>query len=149
MKKYIFPLLVSILLAGNTSIAQSFFTPGDHLVNGYANKISGQDFEYPTCIPGQRECMLLRATSGKDFMEWDTDPVPSGIKQKYATLVWIAALGSGPGRARMDLAVNGNQQFSFYTDARPTWTIDSPDGSTLSFNSIMVDQHGDHHGYMV
>lgn len=142
-------LLSWLLVTGNLVLAQSFFTPDDHLVNGYANKISGQDFEYASCIPGQRECMLLRATSGKDFMEWETDLSPAGIKAKYATFVWIAALGSGPGRARMDLAINGNQQFSFYTDARPKWEVSAPDGSSLTFNSIMVDQHGDHHGYMI
>ncbi len=27
--------------------------------------------------------------------------------------------------------------------------LHSDDGSSLSFNSIMTDQHGDHHGYMV
>ncbi len=149
MNKITFLLLTCILFSGNALFSQSFLTPDDHLVNGYSAKISGLDFEYTSCIPGQRESLLLRATSGKDFMEWETDPVPQGIKQKYATFVWIAALGAGPGRARMDLAVNGNQQFSFYTDSRPSWIIPGSDGSSLQFNSIMVDQHGDHHGYMV
>jgi hypothetical protein len=149
MKTKIFTTILFFLFSGNILLAQSFFTPGDHLVNGYANKIAGLDFEYTSCIPGQRESMLLRATSGKDFMEWETDVVPSGIKEKYATFVWIAALGSGPGRAQMDLAINGNQQFSFFTDARPTWEVSASDGATLTFNSIMIDQHGDYHGYMV
>ncbi len=149
MKKIAFIVLANFLLYGNLIFAQFFFTPHDHLVNGYAAKISGMDFEYTSCIPGQRECMLLRATNGKDFMEWETDPSPAAIKEKFATFVWIAALGSGPGRARMDLAINGIQKFSFYTDARPTWEVSGNDGSYLKFNSIMVDQHGDHHGYMI
>jgi hypothetical protein len=142
-------LLLSILLAANTLMAQSFFTPDDHLVNGYAAKISGVDFDYTSCIPGLRESILLRATNGKDFMEWETDVVPTGVKEKYATFVWIAALGAGPGRARMDLVVNGEQQFSFYTDARPNWEVDGNDSSSLQFKSIMVDQYGDQHGYMI
>ena len=149
MNKIIAFLLAGFLLSGTTLSAQSFFTPDDHLVNGYANKISGLDFEYTSCIPGLHQSMLIRATNGKDFMEWETDTVPAGIKQKYATLVWIAALGSGPGRAQMDLAINGKNQFAFYTDGRPTWVSLVSDGSSLSFNSIMVDQHGDQHGYMV
>ena len=82
-------------------------------------------------------------------MEWETDPVPSVIKEKYATFIWVAALGSSPGRARMDLAVNGVQSFSFYTDTRPEWDVKGANLSLLSFNSIMVDQHGDNHGYMI
>jgi len=149
MNKYTQIILAIFLFCGNSIFSQSLFTPDDHMINGYSEKISGNDFEYTSCIPGQRECMLLRATGGKDFMEWETDPSPAGIKEKYATYVWIAALGSGPGRARMDMDINGVMRFSFYTDARPKWEFTSEDGSTLTFNSIMVDQHGDHHGYMI
>lgn len=129
--------------------AQSFFTSDDFLINGYSNKISGLDFEYQSCIPGLRESLIVRATNGNDFMEWETDPVPLQIKEKYTTFVWIAALGSGPGTARIDLAINGVQSLSFYTDTRPEWNITGSNMTILSFHSIMVDQHGDHHGYMI
>ncbi len=142
-------LIFAFLVSGNALFAQSFFTPNDHLINGYANKVSGLDFEYTSCIPGLRGSMLIRATNGRDFMEWETDPVPAGINEKFASFVWIAALGSGPGRAQMDLSVNEKAMFSFYTDGRPSWAVSAPDGSSLTFNSIMIDQHGDHHGYMV
>jgi len=149
MKKYFLLFLALALFEVNDLAAQSFFNAEDHLINGYSKKVSGLDFEYTSCIPGQRASMLIRAVNGKDFMEWETDPAPAGIKEKYATFVWIAALGSGPGRARMDLAINGNQQFSFYTDSKPEWEVAGVDGSSLKFNSIMVDQHGDQHGYMI
>ncbi|MDO9579534.1 MAG: hypothetical protein Q7J06_03045 [Bacteroidales bacterium] len=68
---------------------------------------------------------------------------------KDATFIWVAALGSSPGKARMDLTVDDKPAFSFYTDGCPEWIIENEDGSSLSFNSIMVDQHGDNHGYMV
>jgi len=126
--------------------SQSFFTPDDHMLNGFARKISGLDFEYHSCIPGLRESILVRATSGKDMMEWETSVVPQHITEKYATFVWIAALGSGAGSARMDLAVNERQSFSFYTDARAAWDETGEDGASLSFRSVMTDQHGDHHG---
>lgn len=142
-------MIFAFLVSGNALFAQSFFTPNDHLINGYANKVSGLDFEYTSCIPGLRGSMLIRATNGRDFMEWETDPVPAGINEKFASFVWIAALGSGPGRAQMDLSVNEKAMFSFYTDGRPSWAVSAPDGSSLTFNSIMIDQHGDHHGYMV
>ena len=67
----------------------------------------------------------------------------------YATFIWVAALGSSPGKARMDLSVDGKNEFSFYTDGVPSWDIKGDDRSILSFNSIMVDQHGDNHGYMI
>ena len=87
--------------------AQSFLTPDDYLINGYSGKITGLDYDYQSCIPGLRESMLLRATSGKDFIEWETEPVPSHPNKKFLTFIWVAALGSSPGRARMDLTVEG------------------------------------------
>ncbi|HUX56518.1 MAG TPA: hypothetical protein VMV77_06060 [Bacteroidales bacterium] len=143
-------LLFGILsLAMSFLQARSFITPADYLINGYANKVAGLDFDYHSCIPGHRESLLLRATSGKDYIEWETEPVATSISKKYATFIWVAALGSSPGKARMDLTVDDKPAFSFYTDGCPEWIIENEDGSSLSFNSIMVDQHGDNHGYMV
>lgn len=149
MKKIIFFFLTAFLLSSFQVVAQSFFTAEDFLINGYASKIAGDDFEYTSCIPGLQKSMLVRAVNGKNFMEWETDVIPQELSGNYATFVWIAALGSGPGSARMDVDVNGLKHFSFFTDSRPQWNVNGPNGSSLSFHSIMVDQHGDHHGYMV
>jgi hypothetical protein len=128
--------------------AQSFITPDDYLVNGFSAKISGLDYDYHSCIPGLRESLLCRATSGKDFIEWETAPSPSKISQKYAAFIWVAAIGSSPGKAQMDLAA-GDIKFTFFTDGKQQWDLHEPGGTILSFNSIMTDQHGDKHGYMI
>jgi alpha-mannosidase len=143
-------LLFGFLMALCYSIeAQSFLTPDDYLINGYSKKVTGLDYSYQSCLPGLSECLLLRATSGKDFIEWETDPVPAKTDKLYSTFVWIAALGSSPGKARMDLSIDGKNEFSFYTDGVPKWDIKGSDRSILSFNSIMADQNGDNHGYMI
>ncbi len=149
MKKNI--LLLSVFLTAGTTLAssQSFFSPDDHIVNGFKQKISGLDFEYHSFIPGLRESILVRSTSGKDMMEWETSPVPEEITEKYAAFVWIAALGSSPGTARMDLETEGGHRISFFTDGRKSWDIAGDKGSSLSFRAVMTDQHGDHHGYMI
>ncbi|HEX2976121.1 MAG TPA: glycosyl hydrolase family 38, partial [Bacteroidales bacterium] len=142
-------LLTLSLLLSISLQAQTFITPQDHLVNGYSEKISGLDFDYHSCIPGLRESLLCRATNGKDFIEWETAELPSSIKEKYAAIVWVAAIGSSPGKAAMKLDVNNSQSFLFHTDGRDSWQLPGQDGSSLSFNSIMTDQHGDKHGYMI
>ena len=130
-------------------VAQSFINADDELVNGYSRKISGTDFEYHSFIPALRQCILVRAESGKDFMEWETDAPLLREKKKYAAFIWVTAIGSSPGLARMSLLTSLNQEFNFETDGSSEWTIEANDGSTLTFNSIMTDQFGDHHGYMV
>jgi alpha-mannosidase len=148
--KRIIILACSIIFSGVQFLSgQSFLTSDDFLINGYSKKITGLDYDYQSCIPGQRESMLLRALNGKDFIEWETDPVLKKPDRKYAAFIWVAALGSSPGRARMDLTVNGAVNYSFYTDGQSTWEVNNADGSSLSFHTIMVDQNGDHHGYMI
>ncbi len=149
MKRTILILTVLLCTPSPFLRSQSFFTPDDHIINGYAKKTAGLDFEYHSCIPGLRESILIRATNGKDFMEWDTEPVPESIKEKYATFVWIAALGSSPGSAGMELTANDKIKISFKTDARPQWDTEGEQGSSLSFRSVMTDQYGDRHGYMI
>jgi len=148
MKKLIF-FAVFIIFSIGFIKSQSFITSDDFLINGYAKKTAGLDYEYHSCIPGLRESFLVRALNGKDYVEWETEKVPSGIKQKYGTITWVAAIGSSPGKARMDLRAGDNLTFEFYTDGRRTWEIPGAEGSSLSFHSIMVDQNGDNHGYMV
>lgn len=147
MKKLL--ILFSVLFFSCASSAQSFISDEDFPINGYADKVAGLDFEYHSCIPGLRQSLLMRATGGKDYVEWKTGAAPSRTDRKYATYIWVAALGSSPGKARMDLTVDGMESFTFYTDGRKQWQVSGTGGSTLSFNTIMTDQHGDNHGYMV
>ena len=139
-----------MLLASLLSLdAQDLFGDNDFVINGYSGKISGPDFDYHSCIPGLRESLLVRATTGKDFLEWETAPVSVAGNKSHAAITWITAIGSSPGKARMDLSTDQDHHFTFYTDGRTSWTLVSDDGSSLGFHSIMTDQHGDHHGYMI
>lgn len=151
MKKHFLLSLIVLLIASvpAKTFGQSFFKEGDNLVNGYGNKLSGVDYEYHSCIQGLRQSLIVRAVSGNDFMEWQTDAATATHNSGYHTFVWISALGSGPGRAKMILTTDNGFAFDFYTDARPKWEVPGADGSSLSFNSIMTDQYGDHHGYMI
>jgi len=150
-RKFLFHLIaIAIALAFPLQVyCQSFFTLNDNMVNGYSQKLSGTDYEYHSCIQGFRNSMIVRATAGKEFMEWESEAVVPNEKLKYNTFVWIAALGSGPGRAKMILTTNNGLSFDFYTDARPQWEVFGDKGSILSFHGVMIDQYGDHHGFMI
>jgi len=148
MKKIVLIFFVIILFHAHCLNAQSFITSDDELVNGYADKISGTDYDYHSFIPGLRQSIIIRAESTKDFMEWVTEAPRLQDKKKYAAFIWVAAIGSSPGVAPFSLTTDLNQKFSFSTDGRQSWTIASDDGSSLSFNTVMTDQFGDHHGYM-
>jgi len=147
-KSLIIPVLMILTTAFRLN-SQSFITSEDELVNGYNLKLSGTDYDYHSCIPGFRECMIVRAENGTDFMEWETDKYIPGGRKKYAAFIWVTAIGSNTGLAPMVLTTSLNNKFTFYTDGRKEWKLNAGDGSSLAFNAIMTDQHSNHHGYMI
>lgn len=151
MKHGLIAILSSLALLAplRAAAGDGLFAADEQLLNGYSEKVSGRDFEYPTCVPGHRASLIVRATLGKDRMDWLTDPAPATPGRPFVAVVWIAALGSSPGRAAMDLELDGTRRFTFHTDGRKDWRIDGEDGASLRFHTLMTDQHGDHHGYMI
>ncbi|MBT6005246.1 MAG: glycosyl hydrolase family 38, partial [Prolixibacteraceae bacterium] len=146
MKSKIAFLILSVFSVG--IFAQTPQFANSQIVNGYAEKITGNDFSYHSSIPLAKACLLIRATDGNSTLEWETDPVPSEIKSEFVTFVWLAGIGSSPGRASFDLQINGEQKFSFWADGLNKWKLENEDGSTLSFQKDMIDQHGDRFGFM-
>ena len=117
-------------------------------LNGFSRKISGDDFTYHSSIPVANSCMLIRATDGNSFMEWETAPVPSGVQKPYVTFVWLAGIGSSPGVAAFDVEINGIRKFTFLTDGADNFLHQHTDGSSLAFHNDMTDQHGDRFGFI-
>jgi alpha-mannosidase len=118
------------------------------LANGYADKVSGVDFWYHSSIQVAKESMLIRATDGNSFMEWRTAPAPRSFDKEFVTFVWLAGIGSSPGIASFDVAVNAEKRFTFFSDGSDEWTLQSEDGSSLYFKKDFIDQHGDRFGFM-
>lgn len=142
-------LWVILTFFGLTVVGQGPTEDVGTLVNGYAGKVSGQDFSYHSSIPIAKESLLVRATDGQSSMEWTTAPVPEGVDTEYVTFLWLAGLGSSPGAATFDLAIHDRTAFTFTVDGSDRWRVEGADGSSLSFQSEFVDQHGDRFGYML
>ncbi len=148
MKKILCLFLLSFICF-EIAQTQSLINPEDYLLNGYENKISGTDYIYHSFIPGLNESMIIRATGGKEMMEWETETVKSiSPEMKYISFIWIAAIGSGPGKADFKLETNHGESFVFFSDGKPEWELLSNNGSKLRFTKMWTDQYGDHHGYM-
>jgi len=146
MRKLI--LLLSIFCFASPLFSQNIFPGSTTIVNGYGQKVSGDDFSYHSSVPLAKECMLIRATDGNSSMEWETDPVVLKPDATSATIVWLAGIGSSPGTASFDLTVNGVKKFTFVADGSDQWSFTADDGSILSFQKDMTDQHGDRFGFM-
>ena len=92
--------------------------------------------------------MIVRATTGKQFMEWKTEPIPKDYKQKEAVFLWLAGMGNNLGNAKMILRVNDTEELVFHTSAKKEWEVKSSGGVTLSFITNTADGAGDLFGFM-
>lgn len=140
---FIFFLLFAVSLYAQYDDKQDI-----RIVNGYDRTISGTDFYYHSSIPVARESLLIRATNGNSSMEWETAVLPENLKSEFVSFVWLAGIGSSPGKASFNLAVNGTVKFTFWADGADEWNQKNEDGSSLRFKKDMVDQYGDRFGFM-
>lgn len=119
----------------------------EEIIQGFGKKISGLDFNYHSSLPGIDQALLVRALDGKQSMVWESEPAPDRLKGRFIHVVWLGAVGANLGNVQMDLAVNGQPMFSFFTERRKTWDYELPDGCRLSFRATMVDGPGDLFGF--
>ncbi len=139
---------ISLFVFIKVMTGQDFMNSNESLLPGFSEKISGMDFSYSSTIPGYKSCMIVRATTGNQFMEWKTEPVPKKYKQKEVVFLWLAGLGSNLGNAKMIMNVNGIEELEFYTSRKEKWEVNSTGGVSLRFVTNAVDGAGDLFGFM-
>ena len=147
MKKVI-TISFYLLFLLNALNSQEIVINKEIILKGFSEKIAGADFGYTATIPGYKECLLIRATTGKEFMEWYTEPVPAGNSKKDLAFIWLAGLGSNLGNAKMIMTVNDTEELHFYTSREENWEVRSEGGVSLSFVMDGVDGAGDLFGFM-
>lgn len=147
MKK-VLTISFGLLFMLNTLNSQENVKKNEILLKGFSEKISGADFGYTATIPGYKACLLIRATSGKEFMEWYTEPVSAENSKKDVAFVWLAGLGSNLGNAKMIMTVNDTEELHFFTSREKNWEVKSEGGVRLSFVMDGVDGAGDLFGFM-
>lgn len=138
--------LLSWVLATVAMAADPVLPTGTTLVNGFVRKLSGTDLSYHSSIPTATEALLARATDGTSAVEWETAPAPEASGP--VTFAWLAGIGSSPGKASFDVAVNGIRKFTLQTDGTDHWLLKHEDGSELAFRKDLIDQNGDRFGFL-
>ncbi len=141
-------LVLFFFLPGFRAGCQPAIKHDETLINGFAIKLSGDDYSYHSSIHTVTESLIVRATDGNYSMEWETEDVPGDIKGKYITFAWLAGLDAGPGTDSMEFYVNGYKTFTIFLDEQRSWELSHPDGSSLAFHTDEIDEHGDYFGFM-
>ncbi len=125
---------------------------GTVVVSGYDSSISGESMGYHSSDPAVNHALIVRATDGKQAIEWKTARSPVAPPADPKAYVWMAGVGSAKGAHRFTLSVNGDSVLSFHTANTPAdkhWSVEGKNGAMLTFNAEMADDFGDLFGNMV
>jgi hypothetical protein len=120
-------------------------------LRGYSRTVEGAVLSYHSPYPDVASALITRATDGAMAIAWETEPIPDAWKDGPATFIWLAGHATGKGAHRFDLTIDGALALSFRTSAdatRRTWRETAPDGTALSFETVMVDQFDELFGFM-
>ncbi|WP_116524469.1 glycoside hydrolase family 38 N-terminal domain-containing protein [Seonamhaeicola aphaedonensis] len=145
MKQLNFLLMVILLVLAGSIQAQNY-------INGYDKDVDGVNFAYPSPYSYNNECYLTRAHKDVGKMEWQTDEIPTSLKSKTVSFIWVYGIDVTPDPQQFKLWVNSEEVLTF---ANPTHSSDEArvvhgtKDITLSFFKSMVDNNGDEMGYAV
>lgn len=132
-------------------VAAAAVPAGAAELRGYGRTVDGAVLSYHSPYPDVSSALITRASDGAMAVVWETEPVPAGWTGGPATFIWLAGHATGKGAHRFDLAIDGAPALSFRTSAdssRRAWRETAPDGTALSFETVMVDQFDELFGFM-
>lgn len=129
-------------------IKGSAIRASDKVVYGFSSKIKGNDYNYSFPVPGIGKAMIIRTSDGKQQMEWLTDTIPDNFgKCTHANIVFPVAIGTSGSIGRFSLSINGRQAFTFDNKDSEGWKQTLADGTTLIYESILIDGNRDRRGF--
>ncbi|MCJ7681517.1 MAG: hypothetical protein MUP70_12375, partial [Candidatus Aminicenantes bacterium] len=120
-------------------------------LNGYARRISGENFRYHSPLSETDESLLVRSEDQARFIEWETVPVPADYMEEWVTFAFMAGLDVNPDGHTFELSVNGEPVLSFSnpTDhSNQKITIQGKHGCELVNDVTQIDRYDDFMGFM-
>jgi len=123
-------------------------------INGFANRVTGENLAYHSCHPDANLALLIRCFNNNDFIEWTTDTINSNNKNNFVTFAWIAGYSVATSTAphKFYLYLNDKQILEFATSPiqqQKDWQVSGDNGTQLYFKFIKMDSVDDFFGYML
>jgi hypothetical protein len=120
-------------------------------LQGYQKTITGGTIRYHSPQPDVRAALLVRSLEKRDFIEWESAPIPSDFNREYVTFIWIFGMDVDLDSHSYDLYINEQKWFSFSnpkTSSIEEIAVKGPEKSELRFRVTLIDRHDDVFGYV-
>jgi len=141
-------LLAFLIFSGFSIYAQN----ANQYIQGYESEVSGKRFGYHSPIPGVTASLISRGSAEYPPIVWETAKVPKNHKDRFVTFIWVFGMDVITTPVNFDLSVNNEKLLTFSSSRKSETglrTFDGIEGSSLTFNSTMLDQHNDQMGFAI
>ncbi len=137
--------ILPLFLMSQTELPSMFF-------KGYMKSLKGSGFQYHSPQPDVNTSLLLRSIDSVQYIEWETEALPSDYAQQSVNFIWIFGIDANTDSHSFKLFVNGQYCLTFSnplaSDMKP-WRVEGIPGVSLFFKTTMLDKYGDPMGYAV
>ena len=117
---------------------------------GWDCSVRGGGFVYHSPEPDVRTSLLVRSEDSLQFIEWETEKVPSGLSSDSSQFIWMFGMDANPDSHSYKLFLNGKYCLEFSNPPvsdKQRWTVNGADGISLTFSPVMLDKYNDPMGY--
>ncbi|TRX60050.1 hypothetical protein FNH22_08345 [Fulvivirga sp. M361] len=112
-------------------------------VEGYAAKLSGGEYDYPSLRDDHRDAMISRATTGKNGFEFMTGKVPEDYKGNHVTFFFYSDVDLNK-RQPYDVKVNDRALLTFRAREDGTMEVlENPGNGKIEYILVKRDGNGD------
>ncbi len=149
---WIWVLLGLILIFFEHILPSSLFCQTNEAkwLQGYQRSLRGGTIDYHSPQPDVTRALLVRSLNAEDFIEWETESVPSEYPGEFVSFIWIFGMDVDASPHSYDLFIDGEKYLRFSnpeTSSCPEWTIKGPNRAELRFRVTLIDRHDDVFGY--
>ena len=125
--------------------------PTSRYVAGFGRRLSGDTLRYHSSDPSVSLGLIVKASDGKQEIDWESAVVPADTGNTNVTFVWLAGMVAGRGEHRFTLFCNDDSLATFMTrkehEPQP-FSIKGNANAQFSFDAATKDSHGDFFGTM-
>lgn len=141
--------IILILLCMN--IVYSYANPikDGFLIQGFEKKISGNETNYESHIPGVKEALVVRTTQGPQVIEWESEPVSQKQtgKVNFAFISGISSMLPGNMSPMFTLYMNNEKLLDFNVKSGEKWAYKGEKQSEFTFEQYYKNPRNERFGY--
>lgn len=138
-------------LSNSANAGQIEFPYKSDFLSGYQKEVSGETINYYTVGGQSIDALLVRSLDSKDFIEWQTEPVPVDYKEETISFIMIASLQVSKEPRTFDIYLNNKKYFTLTNPAVKSLTpikLTGINNSSLEFGNLEYDRFEDLTGYL-